>query len=323
MAYMDNIQTQTRLTGPKDVFLEFWLFGTLYLSAVFTVTLLFQYINYFFEDLANPYSFSQSTVRWTVAILIAILPTHIFVLRLREKDYVAIPEKREARLRKWLTYLTLFIASITCVVDFATLVFYFLDGEISARFILKVLAVAAVAGGVLWYYLAELKRTTPETPKNARLARVIALTAVIAVIIGAFFISGSPFAAREQKLDSQRVSDLQNIQSQIIYYWQKKGTIPASLNELTDSISGYRAATDPETGVNYEYQGLSNLSFQLCANFSAETPKDKTGISRLEPMLINDNWQHGKGQTCFLRNIDPVLYSLDNQTRKPIPVPLQ
>ncbi len=222
MASMENTQTQTKLIGPKDVFLEFWLFGTLYLSAVFTVTLLFQYINYFFEDLANPYSFSQSTIRWTVAILIAILPTHIFVLRLREKDYLAIPEKRESRLRKWLTYLTLFIASITCVVDFATLVFYFLDGEISTRFILKVLAVAAVAGGVLWYYLTDLRRTTPETPKTARLARIIAIIAITAVVVGAFFISGSPFAARDQKIDSQRESDLQGIQSQIINYWQRK-----------------------------------------------------------------------------------------------------
>lgn len=309
---MEN--TQIRLTGPKDVFLEFWLFGTLYLSAVFTVTLLFQYINYFFEDLANPYSFSQSTVRWTVAILIAILPTHIFVLRLREKDYVAIPEKREARLRKWLTYLTLFIASITCVVDFATLVFYFLDGEISVRFILKVFAVALVAGGVLWYYLAELKRTTPETPKNAKLARIIALVAVIAVIVGAFFISGSPFAARDQKIDTQRENDLQGIQSQIIYHWQKKGNLPASLNELADSISGYKAPTDPETGVPYEYKTTGNLSFELCATFSAEISKDN-GDGRYPMKDDNYNWQHGIGRTCFERTIDPALYSPSNNPK--------
>ncbi|MFH1346725.1 MAG: DUF5671 domain-containing protein [Spirochaetota bacterium] len=313
---MEN--TQIKLTGPKDVFLEFWLFGTLYLSAVFVVTLLFQYINYFFEDLANPYSFSQSTVRWTVAILIAILPTHIFVLRLREKDYLTIPEKRESRLRKWLTYLTLFIASITCVIDFATLVFYFLDGEISARFILKVLAVATVAGGVLWYYLTDLKRTTPETPKSAKLVRIIAVVAVIAVIAGAFFISGSPFAARSQKIDSQRENDLQGIQSQIIYHWQKKGVLPISLNELTDSISGYKAPNDPETGVPYEYKTTGKLNFEICATFSAEIPKDN-GTGRYSVKNDNYLWDHGIGKTCFERTIDPALYSPDNNP-KTVPI---
>lgn len=311
---MENTQTQIKINGPKDVFLEFWLFGTLYLSAVFIVTLLFQYINYFFEDLANPYSFSQSTVRWTVAILIAILPTHIFVLRLREKDYLAIPEKRESRLRKWLTYLTLFIASITCVIDFATLVFYFLDGEISVRFILKVIAVATVAGGVLWYYLTDLKRTTPETPKSAKLVQVIAIVAIIAVITGAFFISGSPFAARDKKIDLQRENDLQGIQSQIIYHWQKKGVLPISLNELTDSISGYKAPNDPETDAPYEYKTIDNLNFEICATFSVEISKNNK--TERYP-LPNDNylWDHGVGRTCFERTIDPALYSPDNNPK--------
>ncbi|TRZ64819.1 MAG: hypothetical protein D4Q79_00760 [Spirochaetia bacterium] len=320
---MENVQTQTqtKINGPRDVFLELWVVGTLYLSASFIVTLLFQYINYFFEDLANPYSFSQSTVRWTVAILIAILPTHIFVLRLREKDYLAIPEKREGRLRKWLLYLTLFIAAITCIIDFATLVFYFLDGELSVRFILKVLAVAVVAGGVFWYYFSDLKRTSPEVSKNAKAARIIAVVLAILTIAGAFFISGSPFAARDQKIDSQRESDLQGIQSQIIYYWQKKEKLPASLNDLADSISGYKAPNDPETGALYEYKITGNLDFELCATFSAEIPKDN-GTGRYP--LKNDNylWEHGKGRTCFERTIDPALYAPDNQNI-PKPAPLQ
>jgi len=312
---MENISTPIKTTGPKDVFLELWIVGTLYLSASFIVTLLFQYINYFFVDAANPYSFSQSTVRWLVATLVAILPTHIFVLRLREKDYLQAPAKREGRLRKWLLYLTLFVTAITCVVDFATLIFFFLNGEISIRFVLKVLAVAIVAGGVFWYYLAELRRTTPEIPKKFRLARIGALMIIVATIIGAFFISGSPFRARLEKLDNQRVNDLQNVQSQIVYYWQKKGTIPASLNELTDSISGYKAPTDPETGVAYEYRGLSNLVFELCTTFSAVSPADQTRFSSaIGPMsLENSSWQHKAGRTCFTRTIDPALYAPNNQ----------
>ncbi len=298
-----------KITGPKDIFLELWVMGSLYLSASFIITLLFQYINYFFVDAANPYSFSQSIVRWTVAILIAVLPTHIFALRLREKDYLAAPEKREHKFRKLLLYLTLFIAAIACVVDLATLVYFFLNGELSIRFLLKVAAVALVAGGVFWYYLKDLKRESPELPQSAKLARWTAIILVTVIIIGAFFISGSPFRARLEKLDQQRVNDLQNIQSQIIYYWQKKGTIPASLNELTDSISGYNAPLDPETNATYEYRGLSNLVFELCATFSATTPKNQTGYQAPTPAQTNDNWQHDSSRVCFTRTIDPVLYA--------------
>jgi len=315
---MENISTPVKITGPKDVFLELWVMGTLYLSASFIVTLLFQYINYFFVDSANPYSFSQSTVRWLVATLVAILPTHIYVLRLREKDYLEVPAKREGRLRKWLLYLTLFVTAITCVIDFATLIFFFLDGEVSVRFILKVLSVAVVAGSVFWYYLAELRRETPEVPRNARLARLTALFLIVVIIIGAFFISGSPFRARLEKLDNQRIADLQGIQSQIVYYWQKKGTIPTDLNALIDSISGYSAPKDPETGVAYEYNGLSNLVFELCTTFSAISPVDQSGRYSAQPMMIdqgleNSSWQHKAGHTCFTRTIDPALYRIDNQ----------
>jgi len=315
---MENIPTQTKLIGPKDVFLELWVMGTLYIGVSSIITLLFQYINYFFVDVANPYSFSQSAVRWTVAILVAILPTHIFALRLREKDYLALPQKRESRLRKWLLYLTLFFAAIACVVDLAALVYFFLNGELSARFLLKVAAVALVAGGVFWYYLKDLKRESPELPKSAKLARWIALIFVVVTILGAFFISGSPFRVRLEKLDNQRIIDLENIQSQIVYYWQKKGIVPTSLDELNDSLSGYAAPKDPESNTAYNYRTISDLSFEICANFSAIGPVDQAGrystkASSIGPMGLEDSsWQHKAGQTCFTRTIDPLMYAPSN-----------
>ncbi|MBU2037305.1 hypothetical protein KJ866_03875 [Patescibacteria group bacterium] len=312
---MENTSVPVKTTGPKDIFLELWVMGTLYLSASFLITLLFQYINYFFVDAANPYSFSQTTVRWVVAILVAILPTHIFALRLREKDYLVVPEKREHKFRKLLIYLTLFIAAIACVVDLATLVYFFLNGELSIKFLLKVLAVAIVAGGLFWYYLKDLKRESPELPQSARFVRWTALIFITAVIIGAFFISGSPFRARLEKLDDQRINDLQNIQSQIVYHWQKKGALPVSLNELTDSISGYSAPLDPETKLPYEYRTLNDLIFELCATWSAAGPTDqaKQYPSLIGPMnMENSSWYHKTaGRTCFERTIDPVLYAPD------------
>ena len=48
---MENSSMPAKATGPKDVFLELWVMGSLYLSAAFIITLLFQYVNYFFPDI--------------------------------------------------------------------------------------------------------------------------------------------------------------------------------------------------------------------------------------------------------------------------------
>lgn len=300
--------------------MEIWIMGSLYVSAVAFITLLFQYINYFFVDIANPYSYSGDVVRWTIAILVAVVLAHVFVLRAREKDYASTPEKRHGKLRRWLVYLTLFAAATACIVDFATLVYYFLDGELSARFILKVLVVGAVAGGVFWYYLKDVKREDSVVPRDARVARLTGLAVVVFGILWGFYVTGSPFAARVEKIDAQRVADLQTIQWQIVNYWQSKQQLPATLDELTDLIGGFRAPVDPETAMAYEYIVVAPTSFKLCATFAA---KSVDGNERLSFPVDGWSWAHEAGRNCFDREIDPDLYPPKESSIKPITVPSQ
>ncbi len=305
-----DMTTESR-GGPREVFLELGVIASLYVSAVTVLALLFQHINYFFPDAANPYSYSDTAVKWAVAILIAILPTHVYIFRLVQRDYEKNPARRESRLRKWLLYFTLFIATITFIVNTATLVFYFLDGEISIRFILKVFAVALVAGGVFWYYLNDLKRGAGTMPQNVSLALKAGLGAVIVIIIAAFFVTGSPFAAREEKLDERRVSDLQSIQSQIVYsYWTPKGALPNTISELRSDITGFVPPLDPVTGEAYEYKKTASTSFELCATFSAVSPKDTSRYPTYvgTGIFSNETWTHEAGRVCFTRTIDPELF---------------
>ena len=44
--------------------------------------------------------------------------------------------------------------------DLVTFLSYFLSGELSVRFVSKVLTVFVIAGGVFWYYLLWLERPT-------------------------------------------------------------------------------------------------------------------------------------------------------------------
>ena len=105
------------------------------------------------------------------------------------------------------------------------------------------------------------------------------------------------------------MNDLQNIQRNLVGYYQKKGTLPATINELLDPISGVIIPEDPQTGLPYEYKKISETSFQLCATFNLEN------TSNINPDLspsstTMDYWIHKSGNQCFDRTIDTELYPI-------------
>ncbi|HTD62608.1 MAG TPA: DUF5671 domain-containing protein, partial [Gemmatimonadaceae bacterium] len=73
------------------------------------------------------------------------------------RGVVANPAERLSPVRRWCTYLTLFIAVGFLIGDATTLVYNVLSGEITIRFILKVLVVAGIAGTTFTYYLRDLR----------------------------------------------------------------------------------------------------------------------------------------------------------------------
>ena len=162
-------------------------------------------------------------------------------------------------VRKWLTYLTLFIAGVTIITDLIILINTFLGGEITARFAFKVLAVLIVAGVIFAYYLYDLRRDVGQKSSQMKMLVWAVSFGVLASIIGGFFIIGSPFTLRMKRFDERRVNDLQNIQYQIVNFYQRKGVLPNSLDELKDPLSGFNIPLDPDTNAPYEYEKISGL----------------------------------------------------------------
>ncbi|HLM53556.1 MAG TPA: DUF5671 domain-containing protein [Pseudoxanthomonas sp.] len=66
--------------------------------------------------------------------------------------------KRLSAVRRWLTYLTLFVMAIALAGDMIVLVYNVLGGESSVRFLLKVLVAAVIAGSIFGYYLWDMRR---------------------------------------------------------------------------------------------------------------------------------------------------------------------
>lgn len=307
---MENNVIPKRNT-PRDLFLHLLAVVTLYWSAVSFVTILWQQINYYFPDVLNGYYGYMGfagPIRFAVSSLIIVFPVFILVSWYLNKIYAKESVVRESRIRKWLLYLTLFIASLVIIGDLIGTINMLLGGEITVRFILKALSVLLVAGFIFGYYLDDVRRDTPA--KSAKYFAWITGILVVAAIVASFFIVGSPATARLMQFDQQKVSDLQGIQSQVVNYWQRKQMMPVSLSDLNDTISGYKVPVDPQSGDSYEYivKDATNLSFELCATFSK--PSQSNATKALYPIGpgIDQNWDHATGRVCFERTIDKQFY---------------
>ncbi|MFH1423516.1 MAG: DUF5671 domain-containing protein [Candidatus Nealsonbacteria bacterium] len=310
--------TTTKHNTPRDVFLHLLNILTFYLSVIGFITLYIQYISTLFPDPLNfYYTAIANAVRVSTSMFVVAVPVFILTSWLLAKDLKINPEKREGRLRKWLIYLTLFISAVTIIVNLIIFVYNFLSGELTIQFFLKILDVLLVALAVFGYYIWELRRKDASTSKIPKILAWALSFVVVASIVAGFFIIGTPGEQRARRFDEQRVGDLQSLQGQIVNYWIQKEALPSGLNLLEDSISGFFVSKDPESQASYEYNILSPLSFELCAEFKTSVKDFNVAYkgSRVfysEPMYygssFQQNWDHAAERTCFERTIDPELY---------------
>ena len=149
----------------REAFMYLVMFFTLYTSAIAFGTLLFQYVNRWLPDpINNPYYYdgTLSAIRNATAALIIAFPVFLFVARSLYGAIRKDPEKRASKVRKWLTYLTLFVAAGVIIGDLITLVNYLLSGELTLRFVLKVVIVLGISGTIFGYYLWDLRQEEQE-----------------------------------------------------------------------------------------------------------------------------------------------------------------
>ncbi|MEX2010233.1 MAG: DUF5671 domain-containing protein [Parcubacteria group bacterium] len=306
----------------KDFFFQLGAMAALYAGAIALLNLLFRVINSAFPPTNQnyiSYAYYGSPISLPVATLIVVLPLFLTLSWSIQQTYEAEPALREAGLRRWLVFITLFVAGVAMVADLVTILYYFLDGQdITTAFLLKGLSVLVVAGSIFGYFLTDLRGGL--TRKNRMIWRAFAILLVLGSIIAGFVVMGSPATQRSLRQDSERVMNLENIQWQIINYWQSKNALPENLSGLTaGDVSGWVMPVDPETGSSYEYERTSDLSFHLCANFNLPTAEyvgNNGNVSIARPMMAEpsimmkgiSSWHHEAGRQCFERTIDPDFY---------------
>ena len=171
-----------------------------------------------------------------------------------------------APIRKWLTYIALLIAAGIVIGDLIAFVSYFLSGELTMRFVLKVATVLLIAGGVFWYYLGSLRPARA----GARLFLAAACGMVALALVVGFGKLGSPADQRLIEADRQRAEDLLRVAGDVNEYWKAKGELP------------------PRIDGPYDYRILGGSRYELCAAFAT------VGTDGRNRFLA-----HPRGRHCF------------------------
>lgn len=320
---MDTQSTKVKVT-PRDFFLWLGAMAALYLSVIWTILLLHSHINVLLPD-ATQYDDPASLMRTSIAFLVVTVPLFIVLLRLVHQDIRREVAKRDLWVRRWLVVLTLFVAGVTIAADIIILINVFLQGELTTRFILKAITFVALPGAVFWYFLEELKGTWEREKKMSEFLGMAVGLAVLVLIGVSFMTIGSPFKQRMLQLDNQRIQDLSSLQSAVVFHYQRTGSVPDSIDALRDPLDSFMEPRDPETQQPYVYEKTGNLSFKVCANFATEGNESSLFPERSKPASDTDwyRFQHGVGDTCFDRPIDPILHPLFNTKQTAPDVPMR
>lgn len=137
----------------RDAFLYLLAFNTLVIWTQALGEMAFIFIEHLIPDtLDRSYGEPSWQISFALARLLVAYPVYLGVMRAINRDLATYPEKYFSGVRKWLTYLTLWVAALILLGTLIALLTSLLRGEISLRFWLKILVILLLDGGVLWYY---------------------------------------------------------------------------------------------------------------------------------------------------------------------------
>ena len=155
--------------------------------------------------------------------------------------------------------------------------------------------------------------TVPSWKKSAatpfRVFVLVICAAVVAVVMAALFIAGSPAEQRVRRLDETRVNDLRQLHYAVDNFYADHHGLPTTLEEVKDPRYGAYRFVDPETALPYEYSQVQKTTYQLCATFSLDSnASTNANDPRFDPRLAKpiypteESFDHGVGRTCFTFN---------------------
>jgi len=301
-------------------------FAFLYLlslvSLIFTSTsvgmVIFQVINKFIIDPIHTEAFDQGSLKFAVAALIIASPIYFLTVRYINRSLESAHLELQAAVRRWLTYLILFIVSVVMIGWLIGTISSYMNGDLTAKFGLKALASLLIAGTIGGYYWFDIRREKAEAKDKTVLWYAYSSMVVVAIaLVLAIIYAGSPTEARDRRTDELLLNRFDNIDGAINSYYMENNKMPADLNVLITEkrIVDEKQLADPVTGVPIGYKPGKDKLYELCATFKLSNAQDNQNIYYIS------RWQHGVGYQCLTQRLSAMPDTKFIQTMPVVPKP--
>lgn len=284
-----------KTNAAKHAFLYLTSFFTLGCTAVSIGVLFFQLINFYFPEEIRTYTtlFSEDAVKFSLSLLIIAAPVFFFITRNINRNIAKKDLDMDSGVRRWLTYIVMFITVGIVIGDLVSVVYSFLDGELTVRFILKALTLLIISGGIFLYYLMDMRnKDLSYRMRRNNMWSLVFWILVLVPLFWSFVIMENPQEARLRKIDDATEQAVQNIKYAVEDFTGRSGRLPNDLNEISNSAY-YYPDTPEAKKVTYSVSNAPQGEYRLCAEFNQSTDE------RSRSYYYNPELKHPAGMHCF------------------------
>lgn len=286
----------------KFAFLYMLSLVALIFMALSAGIIVFQIINKNIADIpyALPGSFDAGALKFAISAIIIAAPIYYLTLWQINKNLFAGLLPPDSEIRKWLTYFILFISSVVMLGWLVAVIYNFLDGELTIKFVLKALTAFAIAAAIFSYYFYDIKRRDIAGARNkvVKIFFFASLAVVVAALASAFFFVESPAETRARKMDNAVLEKFDRIDSALNTFYNDSNKLPSDLNELTAAKIGFYLTEedlqDSATKEKFSYKATGVDAYELCAAFRSSNKIDDIRLN-----YYRDRWPHDAGYQCL------------------------
>lgn len=250
-------------------------------------------------------AFNSSSLTFAISALIISLPLYFLTVRYLSRCLREGSLDGNSPIRRWLTYLILFISAVVFIVWLMITISGLFDGELTLKFILKSLTVFVIAGLIFGYYFYDIRRSSFKKGNKVVLAYLIGgLVISIGSLILAFFFADSPKEARERKQDQAVLNSFMELDNAIVDYYLRYEKMPERLEEVlkTSTHLSSRTLRNPSTDQPFNYEVIDERSYELCAEFNRSNKEDSDEFG----LNYADRWPHEEGYYCITQSVPPT-----------------
>lgn len=269
--------------------------------------IIFQIINKNIVDVLETFhgQYSSGALKFAISAIIIASPIYFLTTAQINKNIFNGKLEKDAGVRKWLSYLILLVSSLVMLGFLVGVIFNFLNGELTIKFILKALSAIIISAIIFTYYFYDIRRTDVIGVKD-KIIKIYffgSLVLIVAALISAFVFVESPAETRKIKYDAKIIENFNQIDSGINEYYRLNKKLPDSLDTLLKETTFLREENmvDPAKK-KFDYKVADEKTYELCATFMIAS-KD---YENRADYYLDKRWGHVAGYQCLKQKISQL-----------------